>query len=59
MCLEVVLLGFRQIKLRMFKSGQVQLGQAKSGQVKTGQGRTVQVRTYTWNSSVALLSPTC
>ena len=61
-----------QVKSGQVKSGQIKTGlvkssqyrsrqfwtcQIKSGQVKIGQ--VVKMKTYTWNSSVALLSPNC
>ena len=56
------------------RTGQVRTGQVRTGRVRTGQIKSRQVsllsnltwdctkvkmKTYTWNSSVALLSPTC
>ena len=53
--------GFRRIRLRKFKSGQVQLGQVKSGQVKSRQVKSGQFKselilgTWVWPCSVLLV----
>ena len=57
-----------QFKPKWVNLGQVKVGQVKSGQDKVGQVKSVQVdlgqvstgqNGFTWDSSVALLSPTC
>ena len=63
-----------QVRTGQVRTGQVRTGQVRTGRVRTGQVKSRQVsllsnltwdctkvkmKTYTWNSSVALLSPTC
>ena len=53
-----------QVRTGQFRTGRVRTGQVKSGQVSLLSNLTwdctkIKMKTYTWNSSVALLSPTC
>ena len=51
-----------QVKSGLVKSTQYRTRQFGTCQIKLGQveiGQVIKMKTYTWNSSVALLSPTC